>query len=391
MSRVRAFVLVVNNPTDTVEDALSAMHLNVADLRYFCGQYERGSNGTLHFQCYLQFGCALRITQVQERLQSQGIRGAVQVAKGSLEQNRHYCSKPHDSCRCDHCNAARQLPNNGRSMEPGHGFIEEGEAQSQGKRNDFKEIMELIKGGASELEIAESFPGTWMRYYRACERFRALAKPIERNWITHTTVLWGPPGTGKTHRAHELAGAGAYWVTYGTTTGAPQYFDGYDGQEVVVFDEFFGQIRLSEMCKLLDRYPCNVPTRGGQQPWLPKRVIITSNSPPEQWWPRVGLGAMARRLTGDYGEVIEMRDVYQDGANAGVGADAPEQEERGVSPTIPYNGAIASGFRVMTCGECKERIEFCTCNALSTIIGRREADRGVRLRGPSPDPFGSPL
>lgn len=44
------------------------------------------------------------------------------------------------------------------------------------------------------------------------------------------------------------------------------------------------------------------------QPFLAKKIIITSNVHPTEWWPKVGLGAMVRRLTAPLGKVVFMED-----------------------------------------------------------------------------------
>ena len=311
ITRCRNFLVTLNNPTDAQEVIIGDLVINVNGLKYAGGQYEVGDNGTPHWQGYLQFKAQKTTTAAAALLESAGVQMHLTPCTGKPEKGKHYVSKPHDGCTCEHCVHARTLPNNGLRDEDG--FAELGVfSAGSGERTDIVAIMARIREGASDRDIADEFPGNWVRYHRAFERYRCILAPVERTWVTHTTVLWGPPGTGKTRRAFELAGPGAYWVTYGTSATAPQYYDGYDGQECVVFDEFFGQIRRQEMCKLLDEYPCNVPTRGGQQPWLPKRVIITSNTEPVQWWSRLGLGPMARRLSGNRGEIHHMQDVYVD-------------------------------------------------------------------------------
>ncbi len=320
--RYRSWVFTLNHPTEHDKGVLE--HL-VADgrCRYLVGQMEVGENGTEHFQGYVQWGAQKTFQATVGELPGNPHVGE---RHATHEKARHYVLKPHEGCNCEHCVKARGLPNRGRlegglTVEAGDPIV------GQGERTEIQAVMTRVREGATDREIAEEFAGSWVRYHRAFERYRAILQPVERDWITHTTVLWGPPGTGKTHRAHELAGAGAYWVTYGTNAGAPQYYDGYDGQECVVFDEFFGQIRKQEMCKLLDRYPCNVPTRGGQSPWLAKRVIITSNVCPEEWWRRLGLGAMERRLEGEYGVVVHMPNVYVDRVDPVVSTETEELSE----------------------------------------------------------------
>jgi hypothetical protein len=105
----------------------------------------------------------------------------------------------------------------------------------------------------------------------------------------------------------DKAGEGAYWVA---KPGPNQtlFFDGYEGQEDVVIDEFYGWITRDLMCRLCDRYPFMVHTKGGMTNFYPKRVWITSNSPPDAWWPKIGLGPMERRLSGELGVVKHLTE-----------------------------------------------------------------------------------
>ena len=38
------------------------------------------------------------------------------------------------------------------------------------------------------------------------------------------------------------------------------------------------------MLRLLDRYPCQVETKGGSINFAPKKIIILSNKAPEDWY-----------------------------------------------------------------------------------------------------------
>ncbi len=341
--RLRQWVVTLNNPTAEEREWIADLVVADGRFRYVVGQYEVGANGTEHWQGYVQ----VKVGKTHDAMRGMMPRCWMEPRRANHEKARHYALKPHDECNCEHCTSARALPNNGWA-DPRDETEQGDPVVAQGQRSEIEDVMARVREGASDQEIAQEFPGSWVRYHRAFERYRAILQPVERTWITNTTVLYGPPGSGKTHKALQLAGPGAYWVTYGTSSGAPQYYDGYDGQECVVFDEFFGQIRRQEMCKLLDRYPCNVPTRGGQQPWLAKRVIITSNDAPVEWWRRLGLGPMARRLEGEYGRVVHMPNVYVDSDDAvGVGAEGTQ------------------------CARCGRAVENCPCDAIGEAMERR--------------------
>lgn len=147
--------------------------------------------------------------------------------------------------------------------------------------------------------IADKYFGQFLRYERGFRSYRALTIG-QRSWHTYCEVLWGPPGTGKSRYAWETGGPDAFWLSKPNSNRV--FWDGYDGQEVVVIDEFTGWLPFGFMCRLLDRYPMRVETKGSSVPFLAKRVIITSNLDPISWY-RLGLRALRRRLTGDLGSV----------------------------------------------------------------------------------------
>ena len=122
----------------------------------------------------------------------------------------------------------------------------------------------------------------------------------QRSWQTKTEVVWGPPGTGKSRYAWESGGPEAFWLS--KPNGQRAFWDGYDGQKVVVIDEFYGWLPYGFLCRLLDRYPFRVETKGSSVPFLAERVIITSNVCPSRWY-RQGLRALRRRLSGELGKV----------------------------------------------------------------------------------------
>jgi len=93
-------------------------------------------------------------------------------------------------------------------------------------------------------------------------------------------VFWlcGEPGSGKTYAAiNQLAvGCTGVYIHSGT-----KWFNGYNGQEVVILDDLRKETFSWELLlKLLDRYPIDVETKGSMVPFVPKIIVITNPSRP---------------------------------------------------------------------------------------------------------------
>lgn len=96
------------------------------------------------------------------------------------------------------------------------------------------------------------------------------------------TVYWGPTGTGKSRRAWEEAGIDAYPKDPRT-----KFWDGYRGQRHVVIDEFRGDIDIAHVLRWFDRYPVIVEIKGSSVVLSATHIWITSNLPPEMWYPNL--------------------------------------------------------------------------------------------------------
>lgn len=108
-------------------------------------------------------------------------------------------------------------------------------------------------------------------------------------------VYWGATGTGKSRMAWNIAGAAAYPKDPRT-----KWWDGYRSHETVVMDEFRGCIDVAHLLRWLDRYPVLVEVKGSTVVFCAKRIYITSNLHPAQWYPGLDqetMNALLRRLT----------------------------------------------------------------------------------------------
>lgn len=123
----------------------------------------------------------------------------------------------------------------------------------------------------------------------AMDNLQAIA--MEREVI----VLWGSTGVGKSRRAWEEAGLDAYPKDPRT-----KFWDGYRSQKHVVVDEFRGGIDIAHLLRWCDRYPVNVEIKGAAVTLKAEKIWITSNLPPERWYPDLDaetMAALLRRLT----------------------------------------------------------------------------------------------
>lgn len=91
-------------------------------------------------------------------------------------------------------------------------------------------------------------------------------------------VVYGPTGTGKSRWAFETY-PDAFWAHDG------KWFDGYDAQETVIFDEFGGHVMpYSNLLKIADRYPLSVEKKAGTVNFVARRVVFLSNYHPSTWY-----------------------------------------------------------------------------------------------------------
>lgn len=153
-----------------------------------------------------------------------------------------------------------------------------------------------IKQQAQQGQLEEIDAQVYVTHYSALKRIAAdNMKPKEQT--KEVVVYWGPTGVGKSRRVWELAGLSAY-PKIPTT----KWWDGYRPEDHanVVIDEFSGQIDITHMLRWCDRYPCVVETKGSSIVFHPKKIFITSNIDPKDWWPSANDAhkkAFTRRVT----------------------------------------------------------------------------------------------
>lgn len=80
-------------------------------------------------------------------------------------------------------------------------------------------------------------------------------------------------------------------------SGNQVWWDGYDGQTAILFDDFYGGVPYGSFLRYLDGYPVRLAVKGSfcHKAWT--TVYITSNKPPECWYKKGLTPALKRRIT----------------------------------------------------------------------------------------------
>lgn len=210
--------------------------------------------------------------------------------RGTRSQARNYCMKED-------------------TRAPDHAIMEIGKF-SASDRTDLSTMYQMAVNGRSERDIAMSFPASYMRYHKGVKQIKAFYMP-ERDDEPMVVLLSGLPGTGKTSTV--LEGADDLWKS--AATDALQWFDGYDQHNDVLLDEFAGRMSkcpLTTFLALIDRYSQRVPTKGSFTSWAPKRIFITTNYHPVEWYDWSTRGpqwfALVRRFT----HVLHFKRAYSE-------------------------------------------------------------------------------
>lgn len=204
------------------------------------------------------------------------------------------------------CHIEKQLGNNDQAIDYCHkdytkiGAREEwGKRPTQGKRVDIENACKTVREkGIIGLLKDETNDVTYVKYHRGLEKLEQMTfkRKTSRNWKSFTTFIFGKTRVGKTHWCHE--DAKKHFPNdeiFVKTEHTGKWWDGYHGQPVVIIDEGrYETLKIDQWKVLLDRYALTVETKGGTEPFLAKRIYITSNT--------TGINEWMGQISGDINE-----------------------------------------------------------------------------------------
>lgn len=270
--RDRNWVFTLNNPPDDFK-------INESDCKYAVWQLERGEGGTPHIQGYIEFKNKKSMAQVKRIISD---RAHVERRRGTGKQARDYCMK--------------------EETRVGGPPVEVGIFVGQGRSKDYVvALRELEENGGRISSVMEKHAGVVLRYPKGirmyASHFAKKARLAQPAFIApRITVLFGQSGAGKTRHAYEID-RNLFSLSRTKDT---IWWDGYDGQETVLIDEFYGWIKYSEFLRYLDGYQIQGQVKGAFVELYVKHWIICSNDHPKSWYGKNAsfcVCALYRRLT----------------------------------------------------------------------------------------------
>ncbi len=261
----RKWLITINNPKEKgfTHEQIASILSRMKSVRYWCMADEEGiKTHTYHTHIFVYSSGGIRFTTLKEKFPP----AQLEMCRGTCLQCMEYVSKTGkwlDDVKSD-------TSIEGTFEEYGTLPIER-----QGQRNDLADLYTMVKSGMSDYDILEDMPDALMQINRLetvrqivmGEKFKHAIRNLD------VVYIFGQTGLGKTRYVMDRYG---YDHVY-RVTDYLHPFDGYRGQDVIVFDEFRSSLSLPDMLKYLDIYPLDLPCRYNNKVACYTKVYFTTN------------------------------------------------------------------------------------------------------------------
>ena len=232
-------------------------------VQYLIVQSELGASGTRHLQGFLVLRERHTLLWLKKYISP---RAHWEVARGTDAQCKAYCSKE----------------------DTFDGEVRE-ELGSLPEKTPLKKREERLQEAIEELDILKEgykrpseIPSCTLMQCGFVQAMHEICADILGPYRPQLKIitLVGPPGTGKSYAIQKvfpehgrcIYGNSGCWFQNPTAN-------------VMIFEEFNGQIPLQRMLQLLDPYPLALEVKGRMAPAMYTIVVITSNTSPASWYP----------------------------------------------------------------------------------------------------------
>ena len=316
----RKWMVTINNPLEhgfSHEDIKIILSSVRGNSLYWCLCDEEGDEcETLHTHIFLYRSSPFTAAQISKLFPN----CHRDKSFGTCAEIRSYIRKEGDKFNREADGSYNYTDSTGK-VHAGKNFLETFEEygelpeEHQGKSSAAELIVSLIQDGASNREIVDTVNAAYKDIDKI-ERVRSMYRDADYSskWRElEVTYIFGSTGSGKTRSVMDTYG---YQNCY-RVTDYKHPFDTYDGQDVIIFEEFRGGLKHGDMLNYLDGYPLLLPCRYFNRQACYTKVFIITNIPPDYQYQNIddeSRAAFYRRIHivryfDDYGHVIDYKGV----------------------------------------------------------------------------------
>lgn len=261
--RGRTFVFTANNPREediSMWESLAnvASYRETKDVDYVIFQEERGTGGVRHLQGYVEFSRAVRLSFLRRKF---GGRIHWENRRGTQAQCIAYSKK--------------------QDTRVAGGVSGEGGTPKKLGKDTLAQVARELSAGKGVEELSSDYPVSFITHGSKIRSY-ALKQKGQRNFAPIVTIYYGKTGTGKSAQAQKNW-PDAYWVPWPKKGG--WWWPFYAGEETIILDEWRHQISYDEILRLFDRYPYTLEEKGSNMHFVSKRIVVTTNIHPINWFP----------------------------------------------------------------------------------------------------------
>jgi hypothetical protein len=265
----RKFLLTINNPAIAGLDheEIRRRIMSLSTIEYYALVDEVGN--TRHTHVFLYSSAPIRFSTLKKRFPV----AHIERCYGSCKENREYLLKT----------GKWEKTEKAKTTVSGT-FEEAGNCPEDAKHEKYGDILQVIEDlqkGKSVEEVVQESP----QYALRTKNLKDLKKVVSERYLKEirnvsVTFISDPYEEYNLSRIYEKYGFRE--VCRITTYKRPMSFDNYDGQKVLLLDNFTEQLKIPELITLCQGYPLYLPARYEDRVAAYNLVIIHSRYRPEE-------------------------------------------------------------------------------------------------------------
>ncbi len=273
--QARDWAFTVNNPTQSETEFYDYLK-SLPNVKYFVFVKEKGHgtnnnpNGTPHYQGYIEFNQPKKFSTMKNKFSQE-----------TIGVNAHLASRKGPRIKCVEYVKKVGSHNNKKDTQIGK-IYEFGVFSIGGKRNDLIDMVDMKEQGASNTQIFEAYPNSYAKHENFVNNMALEYKSkdyMKTFRLIEVIYIYGEPQVGKTRYVYQTYGFENVYCNAGYES--CKWFDDYDGQDVLLLDNFKSNLDFNFLKQIVSGQPMKIPCRYKNKPACFTKVVIVSDCPPK--------------------------------------------------------------------------------------------------------------